>query len=115
MAKNDKLLLTGAPLDVPATPATTPAVEPAQSKKAGKNASKPQDERKPFGERFKSTVRGVMSELKKVDWPPMRSTKNQVGAMTNTSTVLVVTVIFLVLVTAINVGLVALFRLLINS
>ncbi|MDR0855290.1 MAG: preprotein translocase subunit SecE [Christensenellaceae bacterium] len=99
----------------PANAAPAPAAQKTADKKAKQKAAKKGDEKKPFIERLKATLRGVISELKKVDWPPMKSSKNQVGALSNTSTVLVVTVIFLVLVTAINLGLVALFRLLINS
>jgi preprotein translocase subunit SecE len=64
------------------------------------------------GQRIAKFFREIISELKKVDWPPIKRTKNNPGVLVNTSIVLVVVAFFLVVITAFDFGLLALLRLL---
>ncbi len=56
--------------------------------------------------------REVISELKKVDWPPFQSKQQRSGVLQSTSTVLVMVLIFAVVVVAFDSGLLALLNLL---
>jgi len=62
--------------------------------------------------RFTKFLREIVSELKKVDWPPMKKTKNNEGVLANTGIVLVLVAFFLVIITAFDLGLFELLRLL---
>lgn len=104
MAKN-KLTLS---VDEP-TPA--PSAKPDKTTKSKK--SKPNDPNKPsIWKRIAKVFREMISELKKVDWPSFRRTKNNPGVLVNTGTVLVVVVFFLIVITLFDMGLTALFNLL---
>ena len=56
----------------------------------------------------------MISELKKVEWPPFKRTKNNPGVWANLGTVIIVVLFFLVVITAFDSGLLALFRLLMD-
>ncbi len=49
--------------------------------------------------------REIISELKKVDWPPFKSTPQRNGVLQSTSTVLVMVLIFVIVVVAFDSGL----------
>ncbi|MDD3946466.1 MAG: preprotein translocase subunit SecE [Clostridia bacterium] len=86
-------------------PAPSPQKEPRQKKTAKKDGPN-------LWQRFKRYIREIISELKKVDWPPFKRSKNNPGVIANLGIVLVVVVIFLVVITAFDAGLGALLRLL---
>ncbi len=67
-----------------------------------------------FGTRLKKGFQGLISELKKVEWPPIQRTKNNPGVLANTLTVIVVVVFFLVVITAFDSGLLAAFKALVG-
>ncbi len=64
--------------------------------------------------RIKKGFQGLISELKKVEWPPMKRTKNNPGVLANTLTVIVVVLFFLVVITAFDTGLLAAFKALVG-
>ncbi len=113
MAKKDKLILK---VDDTTSVSTTnkadkKAVQPnkkGKNNKGGKNQAKSMN----FAQRIARTFREIISELKKVDWPPFQKTKNNPGVLQNTSTVLVVVLFFVVVITAFDAGLAALLKLL---
>ena len=90
---------------------TAQAKAPAKEKKAKKGGHKVSTKPSVW-ERFKKGCRELLSELKKVDWPPFKRTKNNPGVWANTGTVILVVLFFLVILTAFDAGLSALFRLL---
>jgi|AGTN01.3.fsa_nt_gi preprotein translocase, SecE subunit, bacterial len=103
MAK-DKLNLSAAELDT---------VAPAPAKKAPKKSSQKAKSQKPsFGKKIAKVFREMISELKKVDWPPLRRAKNNPGVLQNLGTVLIVVLFFMVIITAFDSGLGALLKLL---
>jgi len=57
----------------------------------------------------------MISELKKVDWAPFKKTKNNSGVITQTATVLVVVVFFLIFISLFDTGLTALLDLLLEA
>jgi preprotein translocase SecE subunit len=57
-------------------------------------------------------LKGIWSELKKVEWPPFKRTAKHSGVFAKLGTVLVVTFFFLIFITAFDSGLLALLRLL---
>ncbi len=65
-------------------------------------------------QRMAKGFREMISELKKVDWPSMKRTKNNPGVLANTGTVIFVVLFFLVIITAFDSGLLALLRLLVG-
>ncbi|HHX48810.1 MAG TPA: preprotein translocase subunit SecE [Clostridiales bacterium] len=67
------------------------------------------------GKRIAGFFRGLKAELKLVTWPPWRSTQKVKGVWANTGVVLVVVLFFLVIITAFDVGLSALLRLLVGK
>lgn len=67
-----------------------------------------------FWARLKKGVQGLISELKKVEWPPMQRTKNNPGVLANTLTVIIVVLFFLVVITAFDSGLLAAFKALVG-
>lgn len=95
---------------------STPSVEPSAKNEAkndtkGKTTKKANAKnRKPIGRYFKD----IISELKKVDWAKFTSTKNNKGVLAQTGIVLVIVLIFIVLITAMDLGLTKLLELLIG-
>lgn len=85
-----------------------PVNKPAKEKKAAKNKSNKPN----IWQKLQKVFREIISELKKVDWPPFKRTKNNPGVIANTSTVLVVVVFFLVIVTSFDFLLAFLLKLL---
>lgn len=75
----------------------------------GKNAKKSN-----FGPKIAKFFREIISELKKVEWPKLTRTKNNPGVWANTGTVVVVVLFFLVIITAFDIGLLSLFKLLVG-
>lgn len=59
--------------------------------------------------------REMISELKKVDWPPFKKTQHHSGVFQKTSTVLLLVLIFSVIVVAFDSGLLFLLQLLTRS
>lgn len=96
-----------------------PAVEPTDTK--AKDASSSQKgngkkgNTKKGGKRVSKFFRDTFSELKKVTWAKFRSTKNEKGVLSQLGTVLVIVAVFIVLITAIDLGLSELLGLLIGS
>lgn len=67
--------------------------------------------RKPVGRYF----RDIVSELKKVDWAKFKSTKANKGVLAQTGTVLLIVAVFIVVITAMDLGLSELLNLLIGA
>ena len=67
----------------------------AKSGKKGKAANKPS-----FGAKIAKMFREIISELKKVEWPSLKRTKNNPGVWANTGTVIIVVLFFLIVITA---------------
>lgn len=88
-----------------ARPAASPAKEPAKKKKPAKSGPN-------LWQRIVKYIREIISELKKVDWPPFKRSKSNPGVIANLGIVLVVVVIFLVIITAFDAGLGKLLQLL---
>ncbi len=78
----------------------------------GKNAKN--KKKKSFGQAFKKFFRDLFSELKKVSWGKMKSTKNNKGVLSQTGIVLALVFATVVLLTAIDLGLAELLKLLIG-
>ena len=76
----------------------------------GKNAKKVSN----FGQKIAKFFREIISELKKVEWPKLNRTKNNPGVWANTGTVVIVVLFFLVIITAFDIGLLSLFKLLVG-
>ncbi|MGI6213144.1 MAG: preprotein translocase subunit SecE [Christensenellales bacterium] len=89
--------------------------QPAPVKKAAakKPAQKPARQRQKID--IAKKFREVISELKKVDWPPFKKTAHNNGVYQNTSTVLFMVLLFAIIVVAFDSGLLALLRLLTQS
>ena len=81
----------------------------ATSGKKGKAANKPS-----FGAKIAKMFREIISELKKVEWPSLKRTKNNPGVWANTGTVIIVVLFFLIVITAFDIGLLSLFKLLVG-
>ena len=102
--------------DLP-TPNVEPSVKPAEETASGKGqknvATKKANakNRKPIGRVF----RDIISELKKVDWAKFKSTKASKGVLAQTGTVLLIVVVFIILITAMDIGLSELLNLLIGA
>lgn len=100
---------------------STPNVEPSENnsakksnngkKKAPANAKNNTKKRRSVGKFF----RDIISELKKVEWAKFRSTKGNKGVLAQTGTVLVIVLIFIVIITAMDLGLSELLGLLIGA
>ncbi len=87
--------------------------------KSQKNQKSPKGNKKAtnkpkFGAKIAKYFREIISELKKVEWPKLNRTKNNPGVWANTGTVLIVVLFFLVIITAFDLGLLALFKLLVG-
>lgn len=112
MAKNKQPDLNLTLNEAPAPAAQASAKEVKTTKTAkGKAASSGKPN---IWLRFVKKCRELISELKKVEWPPFRSTKKTTGVWQNTGTVVVVVLVFMVLITAFDSGLSALFKLLVG-
>ena len=99
---------------------STPNVEPAGKNQKESNGKKnaPANAKKNNTKKRKSVgkfFRDIISELKKVEWAKFRSTKGNKGVLAQTGTVLVIVLIFIVLITAMDLGLSELLGLLINA
>ncbi|HIV00229.1 MAG TPA: preprotein translocase subunit SecE [Candidatus Stercoripulliclostridium merdipullorum] len=95
--------------------ANPPAQQQPAPKAGGKAKSqKAKSDRPNIFKRIAKVFREMISELKKVDWPPFKKTKTSPGVWSNTATVLVVVLFFLIIITAFDSGLSALLRLLTN-
>ena len=81
----------------------------AKSGKKGKDANK-----QSFGAKIAKMFREIISELKKVEWPSLKRTKNNPGVWANTGTVIIVVLFFLIVITAFDIGLLSLFKLLVG-
>lgn len=85
--------------------------KPAEKPKNQKNKKGAKQSPK-FFQRIAKVFREMISELKKVDWPPFRRTKNNPGVLANLGIVVVVVLFFLIIITLFDMGLGALLRLL---
>lgn len=89
-----------------------PEIEAATNKTDSnlKIRSKPKKKATPGKKKFSliKVFREMISELKKVDWAPFKKTKNNSGVFTQTATVLVVVVFFLIIISLFDTGLTAL-------
>mgnify|MGYP001123941268 CR=1 FL=1 len=87
-----------------------PEIEAATNKTSPNPRIRPKKKR-PAGKKKFSLIkvfREMISELKKVDWAPFKKTKNNSGVFTQTATVLVVVVFFLIIISLFDTGLTAL-------
>lgn len=95
----------------------TPSVEPTASTTDNKNDKKSAT-KKTNAKKRKSPgrfFRDIISELKKVEWAKFKSTKGSKGVLAQTGTVLLIVAIFIVLITAMDLGLSELLGLLIGA
>lgn len=103
MAKNDTKL------DLPEIEAAPAPEKKGQDKK---NASKKGNKkRKSVGKFF----RDIISELKKVSWGSFKKSKDNSSVQAQTGVVLVVTLVFMIIVAAVDAGLAQLLKLLLNA
>ncbi len=65
--------------------------------------------------KFSKFFRDIVSELKKVSWAKFRSTKESKGVWAKTAIVLLIVFAFLILITAMDLGLSELLKLLIQA
>jgi preprotein translocase SecE subunit len=105
MAK-DKQLNLNVNVEESGSAQSSPKTNPQQQSK------KPKKEGPTFWQKIAKVFREIISELKKVDWPPFRQSKNRTGVLPNLGIVLVVVLVFLVVITAFDAGLGALLKLL---
>ena len=102
-------------LDLP-----TPSVQPTE-KSADANAAKGKKNtatKKANAKKRKSPARffrDIISELKKVDWAKFKSTKANKGVLYQTGTVLLIVAVFIIIITAMDLGLSELLKLLIGA
>ncbi|HHU43842.1 MAG: preprotein translocase subunit SecE [Bacillota bacterium] len=96
-----------------------PEIEVALNNKTSPNPKiKAKTKKKPNAKRKFSlgkVFKEMISELKKVDWAPFKKTKNNSGVITQTATVLVVVVFFLIFISLFDTGLTALLDLLLEA
>lgn len=103
MAKNDTKL------DLPEIEAAPAPEKKAQEKKAA--SKKGNKKRKSVGKFF----RDIISELKKVTWGSFKKTKDNSSVQAQTGVVIVVTLVFMIIVTGVDAGLTQLLKLLLNA
>lgn len=86
------------------------------AKKADRKSSKGSSAKgkRNAGAAIKKFFRDLISELKKVSWGKMRSTKNNKGVLSQTGIVLLFVLIAIVILTCMDLGLAALLNLLIG-
>ena len=93
-----------------------PAVEaPAATKEPAKKTDKKGNAKKKSNRNIGKFFRDIFSELKKVDWAKFTSTKNNKGVLYQTGIVLIIVLVFIVLITAMDLGLSELLGLLIGA
>lgn len=97
-------------LDMPELDTTSPAEEKknVRSSSAKKPTAK---KRRNVGKFF----RDIISELKKVEWAPMKKNKSNSGVLAQTGNVLIVVLFFGIIITAIDLGFTQLLTLLLQS
>ena len=98
-------------LSTPSVEVTTKSEDAKANTKGTATKKANAKKRKPIGRYFKD----IISELKKVDWAKFRSTKNNKGVLAQTGIVLVIVLMFIVLITAMDLGLTELLKLLIGA
>ncbi len=87
------------------------SVKNQKSPKSGKGKN---TKKSNIGAKIVKYFREIISELKKVEWPKLNRTKNNPGVWANTGTVVVVVLFFLIIITAFDIGLLSLFKLLVG-
>lgn len=91
-------------------------VTESKTSRIKKSAPRRSSQKSVRGQRKKFDIakkfREVISELKKVDWPPFKKTAQNNGVYQNTTTVLFMVLVFAIVVVAFDSGLLALLRLL---
>lgn len=85
-----------------------------KNQKSPKNNKKASAKKSKFGAKIVKYFREIISELKKVEWPKLNRTKNNPGVWANTGTVVIVVLFFLIVITAFDIGLLSLFKLLVG-
>ena len=85
-----------------------------KNQKSPKNNKKANAKKSNFGAKIAKFFREIISELKKVEWPKLNRTKNNPGVWANTGTVVIVVLFFLMIITAFDIGLLSLFKLLVG-
>lgn len=103
MAKNDTKL------DLPEIEAAPTPEKKGQDKK---NASKKGNKKRRSAGKF---FRDIISELKKVSWGSFKKSKDNSSVQAQTGVVLVVTLVFMIIVAAVDAGLAQLLKLLLNA
>ena len=104
---NNKLDLQMPNVEAPEQKTTQPA---ATNKKGASKKGK-----RNIGKAIAKFFRDVFSELKKVTWAKFRSTKADKGVWAQLGTVLAIVAVFIILITAMDLGLSELLGLLIGS
>lgn len=97
---------------------STPNVDPSAKTSDVKNAKKGAPSKKGNVKKRKSVgrfFRDIISELKKVEWAKFRSTKGNKGVLAQTGTVLLIVAVFIIFITAMDLGLSELLGLLIDA
>ena len=89
-------------------------VQRVQKKNEKGNKKSGGKEKRNAGAAIKKFFRDLISELKKVSWGKMRSTKNNKGVLSQTGVVLLFVLIAIVILTCMDLGLTALLNLLIG-
>ncbi len=106
MAKDDKML------ELEPVAETSTSTEETAKKSSKKAKSKKNEKKGP--NRFVRWFKGLISELKKVEWPPFAPTKNNPGVLKQTGIVLLIVFFFVIIVTLIDLGLTSLLELLVG-
>ncbi len=94
-------------------PVAETSTEPEAAKSSKKAKAKKAEKKGP--NRFVMWWKALFSEFKKIEWPPFAPSKNNPGVLKQTGVVLVIVVFFIIVVTCIDLGLIELLQLLINS
>ena len=98
-------------LDMPEIEAAPAKASNQKVNTTGKSSKKTTKKRRSIGKFF----RDIISELKKVSWASFKRNKDNSGVLGQTGIVLVVTLFFMVVITAFDAGLMALLNLLLNA
>ena len=93
-------------------PAKTNDQQKGRKSSGSKNGNKANGRK--AGAAIKKFFRDLVSELKKVSWGKMKSTKNNKGVLNQTGIVLLFVLVAIVILTAMDLGLTALLNLLIG-
>lgn len=102
-------------LDLQTPSVEAPATKEQPAKAIGKKGGKNTKAKRNVGKAIAKFFRDIFSELKKVTWAKFRSTKTDKGVLSQLGTVLVIVVVFIVLITAMDLGLSKLLGLLIGT